>query len=78
MLYSFVNGLLFIREDIDRRTKDPTSPLIRSGSYDGPTPPSSQRPSTARAALGIPVQPKIRRSLPTVPSLPSKPMAPPK
>jgi hypothetical protein len=48
--------------------------LIRSGLM----PPSSQRPSTARAALAISSQPKMRRSLPTVPSLPSKPMAPPK
>lgn len=54
------------------------SPVIRSGSYDRPIPPPSQRPVTARAALGISAQPKIRRSLPTVPPLPSKPMAPPK
>ncbi|XP_060591602.1 uncharacterized protein LOC132746464 isoform X2 [Ruditapes philippinarum] len=58
----------------DSLTKDPASPLIRSGLM----PPSSQRPSTARAALAISSQPKMRRSLPTVPSLPSKPMAPPK
>ncbi|XP_053384147.1 uncharacterized protein LOC123536172 isoform X2 [Mercenaria mercenaria] len=56
------------------RREDPASPLIRSG----PAPPSSLRPSTARAALAIPSQPKMRRSLPTVPSLPSKPTAPPK
>ncbi|KAH3882307.1 uncharacterized protein LOC127882434 isoform X2 [Dreissena polymorpha] len=50
---------------------DQTSPLIRSSSNDRPVPPF-QRPSTARATLGV------RRSLPVVPSLPSKPPVPPK
>jgi len=55
------------------------SPVIKGGSsFDRPMPPPSQRPVTARAALGLGAQPKIRRSLPSVASLPSKPMAPPK
>ncbi|KAL5006508.1 hypothetical protein ScPMuIL_015314 [Solemya velum] len=51
-----------------------TQPVIR-GLSEKPAPPT-QRPYTARAALGLPAQPRIRRSLPQVPSLPSKPSVP--
>ncbi|XP_052802489.1 uncharacterized protein LOC128232794 isoform X2 [Mya arenaria] len=52
------------------KREEGANPVIKSGSYERAVP-LNQRPSTARAALGM------RRSLPTVPSLPSKP-APPK
>ena len=70
--------IIFYRNDDLQRSFN-TQPVIRSTSLDKPLPPSSQRPSTARAILGVPSQPsRIRRSLPSVPGLPPKPPGAPK
>lgn len=50
-------------------------PVIRGTQFDKPVTPPAQRPSTARAVLGVPSQSRVRRSLP---GLPPKPPAAPK